>query len=70
MDAQAWETRSAQKVTFNSEKDGGAGCVCEWRGVYLSKTKNSLLVHVIMNLPTFPLKCCPEGSPMERKEEQ
>lgn len=38
-------------------------------GVCLSKTKNSLLVHVIMNLLTFLLKCGPEGSPVERKED-
>lgn len=46
-------------------------CVCVYvEGVCLGKTKNSLLVHVIMNLLTFLLKCSPEGSPVERKEEQ
>lgn len=65
-----------QKATFNSEKGGRADacmcmCVCVYvEGVCLGKTKNSLLVHVIMNLLTFLLKCSPEGSPVERKEEQ
>lgn len=34
MDAQAWETRSAQKATFNSERGGGGVgvCVCVYGG--------------------------------------